>query len=111
MSNTPLLNAPARHDRIRQRAYLLWEADGRPHGRDQEYWQRAEALISVEDSTAAGRLPNPQTKPDAAPGAKVETAETQDSQGESPDRSTDQTARRQAPKPRGRVRKGKATPT
>jgi hypothetical protein len=29
-------------DAIRRRAYALWETDGRPHGRDEEYWHRAE---------------------------------------------------------------------
>jgi Protein of unknown function (DUF2934) len=29
-------------DAIRRRAYELWEADGRPDGRDEEYWHRAE---------------------------------------------------------------------
>lgn len=27
---------------IRRRAYALWEADGRPEGRDDDYWHRAE---------------------------------------------------------------------
>jgi len=27
--------------RIRDTAYYMWEADGRPEGRDQEYWHRA----------------------------------------------------------------------
>jgi hypothetical protein len=26
---------------VRLTAYFLWEQDGRPHGRDQEYWRRA----------------------------------------------------------------------
>lgn len=29
------------HDQIQQRAYALWEADGRPHGQDQNYWFKA----------------------------------------------------------------------
>jgi hypothetical protein len=33
-------------DAIRQKAYLLWEADGRPHGHDQEYWRRAVVALS-----------------------------------------------------------------
>jgi hypothetical protein len=28
-------------DAIRQRAYFLWEKDGRPEGRDQHYWHLA----------------------------------------------------------------------
>jgi hypothetical protein len=34
--------------RIRERAYLLWEMEGRPEGRDQEYWLRARELIEDE---------------------------------------------------------------
>jgi Protein of unknown function (DUF2934) len=30
---------------IRQRAYALWEYDGRPEGRADEYWRRAEEEI------------------------------------------------------------------
>lgn len=32
-------------ERIRQRAYELYEQEGRQEGRDQEYWLRAEAEI------------------------------------------------------------------
>lgn len=28
-------------DAIREQAYYLWEKDGKPFGRDNEYWQRA----------------------------------------------------------------------
>jgi hypothetical protein len=31
------------HARIRARAYEIWEEEGRPHGRDREHWQQAEA--------------------------------------------------------------------
>ena len=30
---------------IQERAYALWEADGRPEGRAEEYWRRAEQEI------------------------------------------------------------------
>jgi hypothetical protein len=30
---------------IRERAYMLWENDGRPEGRAEEYWRRAEEEI------------------------------------------------------------------
>ncbi len=33
-------------ERIRQRAYTIWESEGRPHGLDQVHWLRAEAEIS-----------------------------------------------------------------
>ena len=32
--------------RIRERAAALWEADGRPEGRDFEYWLKAEQEIT-----------------------------------------------------------------
>jgi hypothetical protein len=41
-----------REHRIRERAYHLWEAAGRPEGRHQEYWEQAEALITAEDGEA-----------------------------------------------------------
>jgi hypothetical protein len=31
-----------REDRIRQRAYGIWEREGRPEGRDRDHWQEAE---------------------------------------------------------------------
>jgi Protein of unknown function (DUF2934) len=34
------------HERIRQRAYLIWEREGRPEGRAEEYWARAEAEVA-----------------------------------------------------------------
>lgn len=37
-------------DRIRRRVQELWEAEGRPSGRDAELWQRAETEV-VEDIT------------------------------------------------------------
>ena len=40
----------AEQQRLRELAYSLWEADGRPHGRDQEYWQRAVAQMDVSDT-------------------------------------------------------------
>jgi hypothetical protein len=39
---------PNNEDRIRDRAYALWEADGRPEGQDKDYWARAERELSEE---------------------------------------------------------------
>ena len=39
--------------KIRERAYLLWEQDGRPAGRDVEFWLRAET--EARATTPAGR--------------------------------------------------------
>src|SRR5690349_13529849 len=45
----------SRQDRIRERAYQLWEQAGRPSGRDLEHWARAEAELHA----AAPRAPAP----------------------------------------------------
>jgi hypothetical protein len=37
---------PGLHERIRWRAYLLWEQDGRPEGRADEHWFRAQAEVA-----------------------------------------------------------------
>ena len=31
-----------RDERVRSRAYELWEKEGRPEGRDKEHWSQAE---------------------------------------------------------------------
>ena len=43
-----------REERIRERAYQLWEEDGAPDGRAEEYWHRARQLID-DDSKADNR--------------------------------------------------------
>jgi len=40
----------ADEEAIRRRAYELWEADGRPHGRGDEYWHRAEEELRGKGS-------------------------------------------------------------
>lgn len=43
------------HDRIQQRAYQLWEAEGRPSGRGDAHWQQAEREIREEMAGAPKR--------------------------------------------------------
>ena len=43
-------------ERVRQRAYALWEMEGRPEGRADEYWHRARELI--DDETRSGYPPS-----------------------------------------------------
>ncbi|MGP0001577.1 MAG: DUF2934 domain-containing protein [Acetobacteraceae bacterium] len=37
-------------DRVRERAYALWEEDGRPDGRSDEYWQQARSEVEAEEA-------------------------------------------------------------
>lgn len=45
------------HDRIAAKAHELWEAAGRPHGRDQDHWDQAREIIAIEDSQRDTLLP------------------------------------------------------
>jgi hypothetical protein len=36
-------------ERVRVRAYELWEKDGRPHGRNEVYWEEALRQIQEQD--------------------------------------------------------------
>jgi hypothetical protein len=37
-----------REKRIRERAYQLWEEDGSPEGRAEEFWHRARQILDKE---------------------------------------------------------------
>ncbi len=99
MSDNPLEDDAARDQRIRERAYHLWESEGNPHGRDLEYWERARELFGMADSAGSGQLPNPQTHDDGSliSDQPIEEASIQENLGEFPDRSADQGERPQTP--------------
>jgi hypothetical protein len=110
MSDNPLEMTPEREHRIRERAYVLWEEDGRPEGRAVEFWERAAEQIAIEDHPGAGLLPNPMSEGGepggGEPGAEpVEEASIQDNLGEFPERSTDQGDHRHSPMTRTEERR------
>ena len=41
-------------DRIRRRAYEIWERDGSPDGRAEEFWQQAISSLEAEDAQGIG---------------------------------------------------------
>ena len=43
-------------ERVRVRAYELWEKDGRPHGRNEAYWTEALRQIHEQDRLEQERL-------------------------------------------------------
>ena len=102
MSDNPLEFDAVRDQRIRERAYHLWEADGCPDGRDLDYWERARELVAMEESGETGQLPNPSTTGDD--GEVVEEASIQENLGEFPDRFTDQGDRAETPSVKNRRR-------
>ncbi len=50
-------------DRVEQRAYEIWEEEGRPEGRAEAHWSRAEAEVSGTMSAEEGPAPLPVTRP------------------------------------------------
>jgi hypothetical protein len=52
----------AREQRVRERAYQLWEEAGKPEGEQLDHWSRATEAIAVEDAQcepAAGESTEP----------------------------------------------------
>jgi hypothetical protein len=43
---------------IKARAYEIWERDGRPEGREDEFWQQAEQELRNEDKSSPLRTPD-----------------------------------------------------
>lgn len=77
--------SPDEEQRIRERAYYLWQADGCPSGRDGEYWERARELEAIASNPQAGELPNPMAE-NRSPGVEqpIEEAAIQENLGEFP---------------------------
>ncbi|HAU29904.1 MAG TPA: hypothetical protein DCW68_07360 [Rhodospirillaceae bacterium] len=61
-------NKPEAHIHIR--AYYIWEAEGRPHGRHDAHWHQAEKEIYAEHKNP---LPKAAPSKKAPPTAKVST--------------------------------------
>ena len=61
-----------REERIRQRAYAIWQSEGHGNGREEEHWHRAEREIAAEEAApnkAPGRAPRPKQAPAEKPAA------------------------------------------
>jgi Protein of unknown function (DUF2934) len=42
--------------RIERRAYALWQAEGQPHGKHEEHWQRAAHEVEAEEGPTIAAL-------------------------------------------------------
>ena len=49
------VRTPAMEEKIRERALGFWEREGRPEGRADEHWLKAQAEVAAEEGTAARR--------------------------------------------------------
>ena len=75
-------------DRIRARAHLLWEEEGRPQGRADVHWEKARTLVAIEDDRTSIVPVRPE---------RPEEAAIQENLGEFPAAETDEGDRRQFP--------------
>lgn len=89
--------------RIRERAYQLWEREGRPEGREAAHWDMAKEQIAIEDFQRSATKPNPvaQGHVYADQVGTVEPLEAVENAGEFPT-LTDQGEGRPGPARRGR---------
>lgn len=99
-SNTADTTSGPTDDALRQRAYYLWEADGRPDGQSDHYWHlaHAEATQAMIEKTAdaVARVSRGKNPLDPPPAVKAKLKS----------KSEDAKAPRKAtPKPRAAVRK------
>ncbi len=79
----------SREQIVRDTAYAIWEAEGRPDGRDAEHWRLAEQRVSVSTKEAApqpkapvkGKVPAGAAKEPAKPKAPLKAAATKAAPG------------------------------
>ena len=67
---------PADEAAVREQAYYFWEQDGRPHGRETEYWARAAVAVAEKSQmdTLTKGPPKKTIKAAAKPAAKPKAA-------------------------------------
>lgn len=56
------------HEKIRDRAYQLWDRAGQPEGREQEFWYDAERELAEEDEVDTSEEASRLDMPPAVPG-------------------------------------------
>ena len=93
----------SREQIVRDTAYAIWEAEGKPEGRDQEHWTQAEARVaaSVKDGEAK------QARADAAKG-KVDAPK--EAKATAPAKGKATTVKDATPKPPAKAAATKAGP-
>lgn len=87
-------------DSVAERAYSIWEEEGRPHGRDHAHWHRAERELTGNGKDASATLTE---APAGAPAAKAPRAR----KAAAPKAPAAEAAPGEAPKP-ARTRKSAA---
>lgn len=55
-------------EKIRNRAYQLWDEAGQPEGREQEFWYRAERELAEDDNADSSAEAAEVDRPPVVPG-------------------------------------------
>lgn len=112
MSDNPLASSPEHDAAVRARAEQLWREDGSPAGGLEEYIERADELLRMEQAGPTGQLPNPMTQNEPIPGVVVEEASIQENLGEFPAAAdlSDEGRWRETPMTRDQLRHGEDAP-
>ena len=64
------MTTPDQRERILKKAYEIWEAEGRPSGRDMEHWVQAEVALAAKKANPKSKT-KPKAKAKAKPAAKA----------------------------------------
>ncbi len=88
-SDSPFYPSAEHLERIRVRAYHLWESEGRPEGQAAAYWERAEALDAIAHNAPAPKVEDRPNVHHTSEGVLIEEAFLQENLGEFPARSND----------------------
>lgn len=62
--------------RIREAAYFLWLDEGKPHGRDEEHWQKAVVALNPAKATTKRAPRKPKEDVKATSESKTKTTRT-----------------------------------
>jgi hypothetical protein len=87
-------------ERIRRRAYQLWQEEGCPEGRSDAHWDKAAELIAIEDNQKHTTRPVRDTVPLSPTGEPVEPLSAIENAGEFPtltDQGEQEMPKRKAP--------------
>lgn len=71
-------------ERIRKRAYGLWEQEGHPHGRADAHWDMAAELIAIEDNHRLATRPVQSASATGPTGEPIEPLGPAGSMGDMP---------------------------
>ena len=89
-----------REERIRQRAYAIWQSEGHGHGRHEDHWHRAEREIAEE--AGSSKAPRCAPRSGKAAAEKSAAASLARSHGGGTETRAQKAASPKKPPPRGR---------